>query len=354
MNSTARPFPHLARPASQGALPSRGAISKRSGEAPISEELRAEICSGRARPERKLAICSGGVSLPPEERVELLTVLAVDTDSPIAERAQGVLLTQPVEVFLAALGRVDADPRLFIYCAQNLADKPGVADALASNPACPADALTRIAAKLTSSGIQALLDDLIRLTASPACVRALAQSTGATLEQRELLQEMQKGAPFPQDLDASLADAEPDAGRRMTLLQRLSGMSVVERIQLALRGNREERMSLIRDPNKIVQRSVLESPRITDSDIESFSSMTTVSSDTLRNISINRHFMKNYTVIRNLTSNPKTPLDVSLHLLPLLNPSDLKILAANRNVPETLRNAAIKLQRQRTISRHHT
>lgn len=322
-------------------------------EAFISEDLRAEISSGRARPERKLAVCSGAVSVPPEERVELLAVLAADADSVIAERAQGALLTQPVEAFLAALSKVDTDPRLFAYCAQNLGDKPGIADALAKNPACPADALTQITATLSSSGIQALLEDLTRLSEAPACVMALAVSPSATLEQRELLKEMQHGAPFPQELEASLADAEPDVGKRLTLLQKLSGMSVVERIRLALRGNREERMSLIRDPNKIVQRAVLESPRITDSDIESFSSMTTVSSDTLRSISINRHFMKNYTVVRNLTTNPKTPLDVSLHLLPLLNPADLKVLTTNRNVPETLRNAAVKLQRQRTIGRHH-
>jgi hypothetical protein len=46
-------------------------------------------------------------------------------------------------------------------------------------------------------------------------------------------------------------------------------------------------------------------------------------------------------------SNPKTPLDVSLHMLPILNAQDLKRLCMNKNIPETLRTTAMKLQRQR-------
>jgi hypothetical protein len=52
-------------------------------------------------------------------------------------------------------------------------------------------------------------------------------------------------------------------------------------------------------------------------------------------------------VVRNLLNNPKTPLDVSLHMLPMVNVMDLKKLTSNKNVPETLRTTAIKLQRTR-------
>ena len=98
-------------------------------------------------------------------------------------------------------------------------------------------------------------------------------------------------------------------------------------------------------------RGVLQSPRLTDLEIENFAAMTNVSQEVLRIISKNRNFMKNYVVTRNLTKNPKSPLDVSLHLLPHLVPTDLKQLAANKNVPETLRSMALKLQRQRNAAR---
>ena len=283
-----------------------------------------------------------------EDRVELLAVIAADADSSLAERARTVLVEIPLEEFLTGLGRVDCDPHLFHYCAQHLGSQKGVADALAKNPACSIETVTHLASHLTFSGIQALLDDLDRLSSSSALVAALATSQDATVQQRDLLQEMLQGAAAPEEVEKAVADAEPDVEKRQTLLQRISKMNVVERIRLAFRGNREERMALIRDPNKIVQRSVMQSPRLTDKDVEAFSAMTTVSSEVFRAISISRVFLKNYTIVRNLVTNPKTPLDISMHLLPRLTPTDLKLLCSNKNVPETLRSMAVKLQRQRT------
>jgi hypothetical protein len=96
-----------------------------------------------------------------------------------------------------------------------------------------------------------------------------------------------------------------------------------------------------------VQRAVLQSPRLTDQEVESFAAQSTLTEEILRLIANNRVFRKNYVVIRNLLNNPKTPLDVSLHMLPLLNPMDLKRLMSNKNIPETLRTTAQKLHRQR-------
>ena len=79
--------------------------------------------------------------------------------------------------------------------------------------------------------------------------------------------------------------------------------------------------------------------------------MASLSDEVLRLISMNRNFRRNYTVVRNLINNPKTPVDVSLHLLPTITALDLKALAGNKNVPETLRNSASRLQRQRTEKR---
>jgi hypothetical protein len=58
--------------------------------------------------------------------------------------------------------------------------------------------------------------------------------------------------------------------------------------------------------------------------------------------------MKNYTVVKNLANNPKTPLDISLRLLVRLTPNDLRHLSGNKNIPETLRTASLKLIRART------
>lgn len=274
-------------------------------------------------------------------------MLALDTEEGVAQHAASALLSVPSDYFLAALERADAAPALFHYCAENLAAKPGIADALAKNVSCPAPLVEKVVHRLSAAGIQALLDNLERLTSFPALVIALASSTTANPEQRNQIAELQKGALDAKDLEEAVAIAAVDPEKRKTLIQRLAKMNVVQRVQLGLLGGREERIALIRDPNKVVQRAVLQSARLTESEVEAFAAMTVLSGEVLRSISNNRLWMKNYSIVRNLTTNSKTPLDISLHLIPRLTVRDLKILATNKNVPETLRSMAAKMDRKR-------
>jgi len=295
-----------------------------------------------------MAVASGGAGLDPSERAELLIALARDTDEALAQRAANSLLSILPEAFAKALARADATPALFKYCAENLGDKPGIADAMAANRTCAPEMLVGVARHFSSAAIKMLVEDLERISATIDLVEALAAHPGITLDQRKQLEELlQETAAEDRDAAAeAVAAAEPDVKKRESLLQRLNKMRVVERIGLALKGNREERMSLIRDRNKLVQRAVLQSARTTDSDVEGYSAMTTLTDEILRLIATNRQFIKSYVVVRNLINNPKTPLDVSLHLLPRLNPVDLKKLTANKNVAETIRALATKMVRQ--------
>src|SRR6266478_3072293 len=293
-------------------------------EAAISDVLREEIRSGLSTQERKIAICTGAASLPPEERIEILTLLAADSDEIVREKAAGTLLTQPLANVMAALARTDAAPEMFAYCAAEFSRRPGVADSLAKNPTCPIEVLRPVVRYLSVTAVQDLFEDLDRLSTSPALVAAL-------MEAAEI--------------------AEPDAAKRETLLQKISRLRVVERVQMAMKGTREARGVLIRDSCKVVQRAVLQSPQLTAREVESFAGMTSVSDETLRLIASHRKFRKNYTVTKALINNPKTPLQVSLHLLPTITPQDLKILTTNKNVPDTLRASANRLQRQRSANR---
>jgi hypothetical protein len=181
---------------------------------------------------------------------------------------------------------------------------------------------------------------------------ALVHFATLTADQREQLRELLEEDSKPQSaLADAVADAELNPAKRVTLLQRLSRMRVVERVQMALKGNREERMALIRDPCKVVQRAVLQSPRLSEREVETFSAMASLSDEVLRLIARNRVFIGNPIVVRNLMNNPKTPLDISLHFLPNISGQDLKALVLNRNLPETLRTAATRLQRQRSLER---
>ncbi len=275
--------------------------------------------------------------------------MATDPDPDIADRAQNALLTQPVQLFVAAAARPDADTRLFRYCTDCIGEKPGVADALAQNPSCPTAHVARVANHLTPAGIQSLLDNMERFASDPQLVIAVANARGANAEQRDLLANMEKGAAQSAEMAEAAAEVEPDPVKRETLMQKLAHMNVVQRLTLALKGGRSERLMLIRDPNKLVQRCVLQSPRLTETEVEAFASMTNLTGEILRAIALTRVFMKNYSVVRNLVNNPKTPLDVSLHLFPRLTATDLVKLTSNKNVPETLRSSALKLHRKRKM-----
>lgn len=268
------------------------------------------------------------------------------------EKAAAALLTQPLKTVLAALVRQGAAPEMFAYCAAEFSKRPGVADALAQNPTCPMEVLRPVIRYLSVNAIQELFEDLDRLSTSPHLVAELMASAVITAEQRAQLAELQRAEPDPvENLAKALEESEPDKAKRETLLQKLARMRVVERVQMALKGGREERMLLIRDSCKVVQRAVLQSPLLSEQEVESFANMASLTDETLRLIAGNRKFRKNYGITKALVFNPKSPLEITLHLLPHVKPQDLKFLAISKNVPETLRTAALRLQRQRSTQR---
>lgn len=303
---------------------------------------------GHAPIERKLAVCMGTIPLEPADRAELLVLLAKDPDDRIAERSANALLTLQPSDFIAALGRSDAAPQLFEYCAENLIDKPGISAGLISNFGCPLTTLIFAVRHLPADEVKAMAENIGLLSVRPELAQVLLTSPALGPDHREMLEELGQGAEDEEILAEAVKDAEADPGKRQSLLQRLAKMRVTERMQLAFRGGREERMALIRDSCRIVQRAVMQSPKLSEREVEGFASMTSLSEEVLRLIATTRSFQKNYVIRRNLVFNPKVPLDVSLRLLPHMMTPDMRTLSQNKNIPETLRTTAIKFYRQRT------
>lgn len=142
--------------------------------------------------------------------------------------------------------------------------------------------------------------------------------------------------------------------QRGSALQKISKLDVKGRINLAFKGTKEERSILIRDGTKIVALAVLESPKVTDGEVEKFASQKNVLEAVLRAIPMKRRFMKIYPVVRNLTFNPRAPIDVSLALIKNLLVQDLRHLAGNKEVSDTVRKLALKMFRQKldTTKKH--
>ena len=58
--------------------------------------------------------------------------------------------------------------------------------------------------------------------------------------------------------------------------------------------------------------------------------------------------MKNYSVLRNLANNPKTPIDVAMSLIARLLPQDQRTVVQNKNVAEVIRKMAMKIVKQKS------
>ena len=130
------------------------------------------------------------------------------------------------------------------------------------------------------------------------------------------------------------------ASKRLTITQRILKMSVSEKIKLATLGNKEARTLLLRDANKLVSMAAVTSPRITEGEIMTLANSKTSNSDVLRYIYSNRELLRNYSLKLSLVKNPKVPLPTALRFLQTLQERDIKELARDRNVPNTIQSQA--------------
>ena len=258
--------------------------------------------------------CRGQLPVSLQEKIEILVLLAVDRDEESRDSAFHTLESWPPEELQQVL----------------------------SNPSTPVALLEFVAYNL-APGRKELGDALLRNPSLPGQLREWIETTAALFAEAESSESSQGPVPLQaagEDINSS--PEEGGAQNKATLLQSIRRMSAVQRIKAALTGSQEERTILVRDPNKLVARAVLQSPKVSDHEVENFASMKDVSEEVLRLIVLSRRFMKNYAVVRALLNNPRTPIDAGLPLLHHLNDRDLKWLAVNRNVSDVIRTTADK------------
>jgi hypothetical protein len=259
---------------------------------------------GEAPVDVRLMAARGGLLLRPEAQLSLLMLLASDPIPEVAAAARTTIARLPADPLAALLARADTPAPLRAFFAN------------VASGAVPGE---------WPAGDE---------TASEALLGADDEVTG------EASASADPTAPEAASLEPEDLDVPPE---RRGAAQRLSMLTVAERMKVAVRGSREERSILVRDPNRLVSSAVLSSPKLTESEVESIARMTNVSGDVLRTVGSNRAWLKNYSVIAALARNAKTPIAVSLSLLNRLMERDVKFLASDRNIPEPVRIAARKI-----------
>jgi hypothetical protein len=243
--------------------------------------------------------------------------------------------------------RGDVDPDVRRQAAQGLlAPRPAEQLALLVQLTADADPDIAASAEATLAGVpQRRLEALLARPDAPADIREFFAARGieavgpADDEDHPLVDAGEEPAPVA-GLGDEAAGTVPEDAKAVGALQKIALMSIPQRLALAMKGRREERAVLIRDPNKLISLAVLSSPKLTESEVESFARMTSVSEEVPRTIAATRAWVKSYAICLALVKNSKTPLGVSMNLISRLNDKDLRSLSTDRNVPEVLRSTA--------------
>jgi len=348
-------------------------------EARASNPLVEQFKKGGVAKELRLMAAQGALPLGPVDLLDLLQHLLGDSDAEIREQAQQTMASVPKEELLPIGKDRSTPPGILAWILGNRVESD-VLEGVLQNISTSDEAVESHAPTLRMELAELVVINQVRLLRRTSLLEELEGNPHLSNDQRRRLRELretfgigaeQAASPEPaapqeaeppeeEEAEAPaeegfaneseavvriLTAEEQQEAEKVSTVQRLSRMSVAERVVTALKGTREERAVLVRDPSRIVSAAVLGSPRLTDPEIEAFAGMRNISEAILRQIGNNREWMRNYHVMANLVKNPRTPVPISMNMIPRLNPRDLKNLSTDRNVSEVIRRHALKFVR---------
>ncbi|NNE66334.1 MAG: hypothetical protein HKN33_07185 [Pyrinomonadaceae bacterium] len=158
----------------------------------------------------------------------------------------------------------------------------------------------------------------------------------------------QREANVKKILGEMLAEGDGEvSNERISMISKIMKMNMKDRMKMAMKGDREARNILIRDPNRVISQAVIQNPKITEQEVEKIASMKTVPDDVLRQVAINRKWARNYTIMHKLAQNPRTPIGNVISIMNRLQLRDLMAMSKNRNVPDAVRKHAMRLSKAR-------
>jgi hypothetical protein len=338
------------------------------------------------------------VPMAPKEMCTALFMLAFDPDPAVRETAGKSAAGLPDRILSVALRDETMEAPVLDAFAQRLSTKDEYLEMLVLNSATPDDTVRRITERADEKIVEIVAQNQLRFLRHPDIVRALAGNPGArpstvdsvcdfcvrsglTLEDlpayRAARRRIHGGADGDDKLarqvaaQQEIAEAEAEAAleamgasaadpsqesargreddpaeeqKRLSITQQMMKLGVAKKIEWAnKKGNREVRTILLRDPNKLVQLAVIQSPRMTEGEVAKVALSRTAPNEVLQYIYSNRQLMKNYQIKINLMNNPKVPVGVTMRFLSTLRMAEVKAIAKNKNVPQGLATAAKRL-----------
>lgn len=157
----------------------------------------------------------------------------------------------------------------------------------------------------------------------------------------ELSARLARGTSKPSEamLPRTLTGEEPAEPRREVAQ---GSNPAIDRIQLALRGDRDQRMEILRGKNRALHVYVLRNPAVTFDEICAIARMPTVNPEVLTQIAERREWGHRPEVAMSLVRNPAVPVPAAIRLLDHVSVNDLRQLAKDARTREPIQRAARK------------
>jgi len=320
-------------------------------------ELLSQIESGNASGQVLEFAARGLVPLPPWELARAIATILSRTESALVPLAEASFKEIPAGALTDAVLSHGVTPGQLDAIARRTHDR-AVLEPLIRHKAVADETLAWLAERAEPYLQDVIVTNQVRLLSAPVIVEKLFENPHLStdikrradefLEEFFLKKEREAGtleepeeSPAPEPVAVSPAEeAEMADDPTKSLFARIATMNVVQKIRLAWRGNKEERLFLVRDSNRLVSTAVLKSPKTREADVETIANMKSVSEDVLRAIALRREWMRKYSIMAAIVKNPRSPIDATLSLVLRLNHADQRKLAQDRNVPEALRSTA--------------
>ncbi len=258
------------------------------------------------------------MDLSPADLASVLFFLAHDQDDAVRDGARIRLAELPEGMLREAVSTPSLHPRILDGLARLHYRNREIAALIVSHHHCNDE--TRIF--LAERGIEG--------TSWPHHVAAQPHRTEERGAEEEPVEE--GGEPV---------DEESEAFRGKYQLAQVMGVS--DKIKIAQTGDKEWRMILIRDSNKLVSGTVIRNPRITEQEVLVIARSSIQNDEILRVICANKEWIKNYQIRKALVENNKTPLPAALRYLATLSEKDLAHLAKSKSISSVLSTQARKL-----------
>lgn len=278
---------------------------------------------------------------------EHLALLMRATDDPFILEAliRNRALPDAFVVELAAIADAAVQEIIVINQARILR-APEILDALLANPALTADVRRRVAETR-----EEFFEKQARLAAAAPAEAAEVDEDEPmlTLSEEPIADLLEKAVVEPdEEPPPALMESEKTDAKKLSIFSQILVMSVSDKVKLAFKGGKTERMILVRDHNRLVCSAVMRNPRMTEMEVESIAGMRNIAEEALRLIAMKREWISKYNIAVTLARNPKCPVGVVLPLINRLTLRDLKGLKDDKGVSETVRSLARKMFLQRS------